>query len=185
MRAWSPLSLLRRCPMFPVWRQKVNNSCLIVLCLLLTSCGGTGESLTAAFKKGMNFERAKVWIEKVSFKADDNMNDQSPVTVHLVVAYTPELLGELVKLDANSYFLKADQLKVDHNGKIDVFSFDILRGQRLNDQPINLSRMSGEGAIIFARYASPGPHRSVLSDESAVLIELNKDDFKVVPQKSQ
>lgn len=157
----------------------------MALCFMLCNCGGGGEALTSAFKKGMNFERSKVWIEKISFKADDNMNDQSPVTVHLIIAYDPAVLGELVKLDANSYFLKADQMKVDNNGKMEVFSFDILRGQRLNDQSINMSRMSGEGAVIFARYASPGPHRSVLGDESAVLVELNKDDFKVVPQKSQ
>lgn len=150
----------------------------------MTGCGNSGEALVSAVKKGMNFERSKVWIEKVSFRADDNMNDQSPVTVDIVVAYDPALLGEIVKLDAQAYFLKKDQLKVDNNGKIDIFSFDILRGQRLLDQPINLSRMSGEGAIVFARYASPGPHRTVLSEESAIVVELKKDDFKIVPQKS-
>lgn len=190
MRAWVPLFLVYKHLIGLVWRQKIKSSCLtalglVAVSMLLAGCGGGGEALTSAFKKGMNFERSKVWVEKISFKAEDDMNDKSPVTVHLVVAYTPEVLGELVKMDANAYFLKADQMKVDNNGKMEVFPFDILCGQRLNDQLISLSRMTGEGAVIFARYASPGPHRAVLGEESSVLIEMNKDDFKVVPQKSQ
>lgn len=185
MGSWNALSLRNKCPIHSVWRQKVNNPCLWGLCLLLAGCGNSADALVSAVKKGMNFERSKVWIEKISFRADDNMNDQSPVTVNVVVVYDAALLAEVVKLDAQAYFQKADQLKVDNNGKMDVFSFDIMRGQRLLDQPISLSRMSGEGAVVFARYASPGPHRALLNDESAVVVELNKDDFKIVPQKSQ
>lgn len=185
MSAWSALSFSKKIPIISVWREKVNNSCLVVFFLLLAGCGNSGEALVSAVKKGMNFERSKVWIEKISFRADDNMNDQSPVTVHLVVVYDAALLGEIVKLDAQAYFQKVDQLRVDNSGKLDVFSFDILRGQRLLDQPINLTRMSGEGAVVFARYSSPGPHRALLHEESAIVVELNKDDFKIVPQKSE
>lgn len=131
----------------------------------------------------MTFDRSKVWIEKVSFRADPQMNDQSPVTVHLVIAYTPELLSEIVKMDSYKYFEKVDQLKVDNNGKIDVFSFDILVGQTLLDQPITMSKMSGEGAVIFARYSSPGPHRALLNEESSVVVELGKDDLRIIQQK--
>jgi type VI secretion system protein len=152
---------------------------IVVLCsLILVSCGGT-DALTSALKSGMNFSRAKVWIERISFKASDDMNDTSPVTLHVVVVYDAALLAEIVKLEANAYFQKIDQLKIDNAGKLDVFPFDLIRGQRLNDQTISPSKTSGEGAVIFARYASPGPHRAVLADEHAVLVELSKDDFKV------
>lgn len=154
---------------------------LAPLLLLLTACGS--DAIISAIKSGLSLQRSKVWIERVSFRAADDMNNSSPVTVHVVVVYKPELLAELVKMDAYGYFQKADQLKIDNAGQMDVFTFDIIRGQRLNNQPISPSKMSGEGVLIFARYASPGPHRATLSEESAVMIELNKDDFRVQPLK--
>jgi type VI secretion system protein len=142
------------------------------------------DAIMSAIKSGMSFQRSKVWLERVSFRASEDMNNSSPVTIHVVVVYNPDLLKSIASMDAYAYFQKSDQLKIDNAGQIDIFSFDLIRGQRLNNQEINPTKSSGEGVIIFARYTSPGPHRAALSDESAVLVELGKDDFRVTPIKS-
>lgn len=143
----------------------------------------TSDALMTAFKAATNFQTAKVWLEKVQFKAADNVNDTSPVTVHIVIAYKPELLADLMKMDAETYFHKLPQIKSDYSGQIDVFEWDIIRGQRL-EAPITPSRVSGEGAIVFARYGSPGEHRVAIADDHEVIIQLDKLDFKVIPVKS-
>jgi type VI secretion system protein len=136
--------------------------------------------VTALKSATNNFQPAKVWLEKVQFKAADNVNDTSPVTVHIVIAYKPELLKELMKMDAETYFHKLDQLKSDYTGQIDVFEWDIIRGQRL-EAPITPSQVSGEGVVVFARYSSPGDHRVAIADDHEVIIQLDKLDFKVIP----
>ncbi len=155
---------------------------ILALCsIVLVGCGA--DAVTSAIKSAISMQPAKVWLEKVHFKATDDVNDTSPVTVHIVVCYKPDLLADLVKMDADTYFQKADQIKTDNAGQIDVFSWDVIRGQRLNDQPITLSKVSGEGVLVFARYSSPGPHRIAVADDKEIIIQLEKLDFKVIPVK--
>lgn len=156
---------------------------LSLLSIFLISCSGPGDMIGSAFKN-MGMSGSKVWLEHVSFRASDDMNDQTPVTVHIVVVYDAALLADIVKLDASSYFEKIDQMKIDNAGKIDVFPFDLIRGQRLNDQTISPSKMSGEGVVIFARYSNSGPHRAVLSDEAAIIVDLGREDFRISPVKN-
>lgn len=146
----------------------------------LTACGT--DAVVSAFKSATTFQTAKVWLEKVHFKASDNVNDTSPVTVNIVIAYKPELLAELLKMEADTYFRKVEQLKNDYKGQMDIFAWDIIRGQRL-EGVINPSRVSGEGVVVFARYSSPGAHRVAIADDREVIIQLDKLDFKVMPLK--
>lgn len=145
--------------------------------------GCTTDALMMAFKSASSFHSAKVWLEKVNFKAADNVNDTSPVTVHIIIPYKPELLKELMKMDAETYFRKLPQMKTDYVGQFDIFEWDIIRGQRL-EAPIVPSRVSGEGVLVFARYNSPGNHRAVIGEDHEVIIQLDKLDFKVIPVNS-
>lgn len=160
-----------------------NKSILSFLFVVILS--GCGSDVVTGALKGVGLPKSKVWIEQVSFKASEDMNDDAPVTVNLVVIYKPELLAEIVKMDASAFFEKIDQLKIDNAGQLDVFSWDVISGQTLNDQPVNMSKMSGEGAVIFARYSTPGPHRAVLDEQSSVTVKLDKDDFQIVATKAQ
>jgi len=155
---------------------------LIIGWLPFSLTGCTPDTFMTAFK-AVNLHSAKVWLEKVQFKAADNVNDTSPITVHIVVPYKPELLKELMKMDAETYFRKLPQIKTDYVGQFDIFEWDIIRGQRL-EAPIVLSSMSGEGVLVFARYSSPGNHRAVIGEEHEVIIQLDKLDFKVIPVNS-
>lgn len=151
--------------------------------MILSGCGA--DAVVSAFKSVVSLQPAKVWLEKVNFAASDNVNDGSPVTVHIVVVYKPELLTDLSKMDSETYFQKVEQIKLDNTGQIDVFCWDIIRGQHLNEVPVTLSKVSGEGVLVFARYSSPGPHRVAIADDREVTIQLDKLDFKVIPVKQK
>jgi type VI secretion system protein len=156
-------------------------SFLFFLGLLLSGCAS--DVVMSSIKSVLGFQPAKVWLEKVHFKAADNVNDSSPVTVHILIPYTADLLKDLMKIDADAYFQKANQIKIDNAGNLDVFSWDIIRGQRLNDVAITPSKLSGEGIVVFARYGTPGPHRAAIADDREVVISLERADFKVLPVK--
>ncbi|MBY0281199.1 MAG: hypothetical protein K2W94_03475 [Alphaproteobacteria bacterium] len=154
---------------------------LVLSSLILVGC--SSDAVVSALKSVVSLQPAKVWIEKVNFAASADVNDSSPVTVHIVIAYKPELLADLSKMDADVYFQKIEQIKLDNAGQIDVFSWDIIRGQHLNDVTITPSKVTGEGVLVFARYSSPGPHRVAIADDKEVTIQLDKLDFKVIPVK--
>ena len=69
--------------------------------------------------------------------------------------------------------------------QFDLYAWDIIRGQRLSDIPIMPTKVSGEGIIVFARYASPGPHRASIGIDREVRIDLEKHDFKITPVTPQ
>lgn len=142
--------------------------------LLLSGCG----------IKDMFFKKSKVWLTKIHFKASEQLNDDSPLTVDTVIVYSEDLLKTLLKMDADTYFSKVTQLKLDNASDIEVFSNDIVPGQ---DIIINISpsRIDGEAAIIFARYSSKGNHRLKTGEDSEITILLDKSDFKLESKKAK
>ena len=78
---------------------------LLLSSLILVGCGS--DAVVSALKSVVSLQPAKVWIEKVNFSASGDVNDSSPVTVHIVIPYKPELLADLSKMDADAYFQKS------------------------------------------------------------------------------
>ncbi|MCX7337804.1 MAG: hypothetical protein NTX76_00780 [Alphaproteobacteria bacterium] len=159
-------------------RVKLWGVLLLVTPLLL---GGCADAIVSAVKSVFSLQTAKVWLEKVCFKASNDVNDGSPVTVHILIIYKPDLLAELSKMDSDAYFQKATQIKTDNPEDLDLFKYDIIRGQKLDNVPITPSKVSGEGVLIFARYSSPGAHRVAVGSEKEIIIQLDKLDFKIIP----
>jgi len=142
--------------------------------LLLTGC----ESV----KSAIGIQQSKVWLEKVTFKATANANDSSPTKIHIVIAYKEDLAGELGKLTATDYFKKAVKLKADAGDELDVFAIDVVPDSSAS-LDITPSRSTGVIALMFARYTSPGDHRTNVGADYEIQVLLDKKDLKVVPVK--
>lgn len=156
-----------------------------VLCaLFFVVLGATGCS-NGSLQSILSLQTAKVWLNKVSFRVADDMNDSSPVTLHILIPYKEDLLSELTKMSAEEYFKRSDQIKSDNAGNLDVFSWDLIRSQKLDDEPISPSKVSGVGIVVFARYSTPGDHRISIADDEAVLIKLDKGDFSIESAKQK
>ncbi len=135
-----------------------------------------------AVKSAVGIQQSKVWLEKVHFRAAENANNTSPVKIHIVIAYKEALAAEIGKLTAADYFKKADRLKADAGTDLDVFSTDVLAGStKVLD--ITPSQSSGFVALMFARYESPGDHRTNVSADYEIQVDLAKNDLKVTPIK--
>lgn len=154
------------------------------LAFILFLNGCSSNFFSATLQTVTSFKTTPVWLHKVSFKASDNVNDSSPVTVHIVIPYTPDLYQALMQMSAHEYFAKLDQIKLDNANKIDIFEWELVRSQSLDDEPVTPTKFSGAGILVFAHYSTPGIHRSSIGEEESVLIRLNDDDFTITPLSS-
>lgn len=141
----------------------------------LISC----SDVVPAAKSAMSLEAAKVWLEKVKFKVAKDVNNNSPIAVHLLIFYDQDVLGEVSKMTADQYFEKENTLRSDNPDKIQFITWEIVPGQAMEDQEITLDKVTGVGALVFARYSSPGDHRQALADDREILISLDKLDFDI------
>lgn len=141
--------------------------------------GACSNAVMSAGKSVMSLSTAKVWLEKVQFRCDDDMNDNSPLTVHLLILYKQDVYDTLAKTTAEDYFKQAEQLKKDNPNQIDFIKWELVPGQSKEEQTITPTRMDGVGALIFARYNSPGDHRVAISDERQVRLNLEKVDLGI------
>jgi type VI secretion system protein len=149
----------------------------LACCLALGSLSGCSSSIISAAKSIAGLTPGKVWIEKVQFRIDDEMNDNSPVSVHLLIIYKQDVYDELSTMPSEDYFAKTAQLRRDNPNMIDFFTWDVVPGQAKEEQDIVASRADGVGVLIFARYKSPGDHRVVLADDRQIRLVLEKLDF--------
>lgn len=148
--------------------------CAVTVSAFLISC----ESV----KSAIGIKQSKVWLEKINFKSTANANDSAPVKIHVVIAYKEDLATELGKMDANTYFQKTKKLKSDAGEDLDVFSTDIVpdSSSSLDITPTN---SSGIVALMFARYTSPGDHRTNISADYEIQVDLDKNDLRVTSIK--
>jgi hypothetical protein len=144
------------------------------LLVVLTGC----EAIMSGLKSACNMNTAKVWLEKVTFKASEDLNDTAPVIAHVVIVYSPDLLKDLLNCDANTYFKKAQQLKDDNGDNIEVFATDIMPGRTV-DLKINPKKVTGEAALLFIRYDSKGDHRASIGKDYTITVNLGKTDFTI------
>ena len=141
--------------------------------VLLASC--SDGALAGAAK----IDKAKIWLEKVKFKVNKEVNNNAPVSVDLVVAYDAEPLGKLASLTADQYFDGKDQLKKDFADKVDFFEWEIVPGQQKEDESISLTKAYGLGGFVFGRYSTPDAHRQTLADQHVIMVHLDKKDFYI------
>ena len=107
------------------------------------------------------------------------MNDDAPVTVHVVIPYKEELKKKLSAMDAATYFKQAKKLKSDAGDDLDVFSVDVVPGA--TDTVLEITPRSSLGliALMFALYSTPGDHRTNVSADYELQVDMGSHDLKV------
>lgn len=118
---------------------------------------------------------------EVRFSVAEQANQNNPVAVDLVVVYDEALWEQVKALEAEQWFTRRDALSKsfpDESG-FSLWSWEWIPGQ---DTPVESLpyRINAVGAVVFARYLSPGPHRVVVNPFKNMVISLDPDDMAVV-----
>lgn len=158
---------------------------IVLACFIMTLSGCMGPeaefggTLSQGVSSLFSMQSAKVWLQKVNFAVHGQVNDNSPLRLDLIIVKNEELLQSMKKLTADQYFTERTQLQRDHPGQLQLYTWEILPGHKLNPMKINIEKVSSAGVIIFARYRNPGAHRHLLSNEREITINLEQHDFTV------
>lgn len=113
----------------------------------------------------------------------DELNDDSPVALDLVVVYDSSLEKELLALPATEWFAKRAQYRRDlPRNAFEVWSWEWIPGQLVNTQRFHY-RVGALSTLFFASYSTPGEHRERVGPERRITVRLEKSDFVVQSNK--
>lgn len=146
---------------------------ILTASVVMASCAP--DAVTSAAQ----LSAAKVWLQEVQFNVGKDMNGNAPVSVKVVVVHDADLYKKMGKLTAAQYFDQETGLQADHAGQFEVFSAEIVPGQKNDPLPIDIANVNAVGIWVFGRYSSPGPHRQKIATDRIIQLEMLKLDFKV------
>ena len=117
-------------------------------------------------------------IDKVSIYTEPDANQNSAIAVDLVIIYDLELVKMLGQMSAAKYFASSSQLLLDNPTLLDIWHWELVPGQIVQDFTPPQEQGDAFAAYVFANYLTPGDHRVKVSPEGNVKILLLKNDLK-------
>ncbi len=117
-------------------------------------------------------------MNSISMYATADSNNNSALAVDLVIVYNFNLLATLNQMSACTYFASVKQLLLDNPTLLDVWHWELIPGQTVQNFQPPQDKGEGFGAFVFANYLTPGDHRLRVPPDGVVNILLMKDDLK-------
>lgn len=149
----------------------------ILILGFLTGCGTLFKDLEREGEPQFN-------LNTVNIILDQDANNTSATAVDLVITYKPELMKALTKMTAEDYFKVADQIRRDYPETLRIWRWELTPGQTVTNYEINSDQEFYDpfGAIIFARYFTPGSHRIRVGSSDTIHVLVKKDDLCIIEQ---
>lgn len=116
-------------------------------------------------------------IDSVSLYADLDANQNSAIPVDMVLVYSTEVNKMISTLSASKYYQNSQQLQRDNPTALDVWHWELVPGQSVENFEINQSKGDAFDGYIFANYLTPGDHRIKISPSGEVKVLMLKEDM--------
>jgi type VI secretion system protein len=110
---------------------------------------------------------------------DNGANKDSPVAVDVVLIKDKNFWKTAPPMAAKDWFSQKSDLQRRYGKKLVVTSWEWVPGQPIPPITLKVPRFLN-GAMVFARYPSPGSHSAPLPRGGKVSISLQKEDFTMV-----
>ncbi len=121
-----------------------------------------------------------VKTDTVRLEVRADANDNSPVAVDIVAAFSPAMLNRLLGTDAAEWFKDKDTFLVNFPTDLKVESWELVPGQVVEDATLPDDLDDATGLLVFARYAGQAPYRARIDhfEEVTVILETNRFTFQ-------
>ena len=136
---------------------------LVCLVLGLVACG--------------NDQLPELTMQSVSIYTDLDANNNSATAVDLVVIYDQELVKTLGQLSASKYFSSTKQLLLDNPTLLDIWHWELVPGQIVQNFAPEQDTPMAYAAYVFANYLTDGDHRIKVAPNGIVKVLLQRDDL--------
>lgn len=113
--------------------------------------------------------------------ADADANGRRPVALDVVRVADADMAGRLDALDAAAWFRTRTALVKEGAGRLAVTSWEMVPGQTVQLHSLPPFAAKPAVTVIYARYATPGPHRRTIPGAPALEIRLERDGFTAQP----
>lgn len=121
-------------------------------------------------------------MDSVSIYAEPDANQNSAIAVDLVMIYDEELVKTLGKMSASTYFDSSKQLLLDNPTLLDIWHWELVPGQIVQDFEPPQDKGDAFAAFVFANYLTAGDHRVKVAPTGVVKILLQKNDLRNLVQ---
>lgn len=151
-----------------------------VVALLMVS--GVAFALGGCSMLGLGGEKAK-WAD-VTFAASDDVNNNSPVAVDVVLVSDAALLARLTEMPASKWFAARDDLVSTFPKGVRYRGWEIVPGQHALASGDAFAGAAVVGAFVFANYQDPGAHRVRIEHFSGhMVVKLDSNNLTVLDSK--
>jgi len=145
-------------------RKKISSYIIVLATIGLTSC--TNDLLP------------ELHIETVSIYTEPDTNQNSAIAVDLVMIYDQELVKLIGQMSAAKYFTSSKELLLDNPTLLDIWHWELVPGQIVQDFAPPQENGDAYAAYVFANYLTPGSHRIKVAPNGKVKILLMQNDLK-------
>ncbi len=124
-------------------------------------------------------DKPSAMLDTVSVTVAPTANDTTPIAIDLIAVRDKALVDKLGALTAAEWFAQREQAMRDHPTTLGLTSWELVPGQTMRVQ-----RPQAEPAwaiLVFANYASPGPHRLRVPDTRTLTLTAGEKDVELVP----
>lgn len=135
-------------------------------------------SLALVSCKSMLKPSPELMMSDVSIYADSDVNNNSAIASDLVIVYNEDLMERIGKMSACRYFASVKQLLLDNPSLLDIWHWEFIPGQSVQNFTVCQDKGKAFGAYIFANYLTPGEHRIKVAPDGVVIVRLKKDDLQ-------
>ncbi|HEY1608068.1 MAG TPA: hypothetical protein VGG24_02270 [Paraburkholderia sp.] len=141
------------------------------------------QTLTGCAMLGLSGD--KVSWSQMRITASDDMNDNSPISVDVVLVSDKTLLARLAEMPASKWFASRQDLVNAYPKGIRYLSWEVVPGQRLVVPGDVFSGPRVAGAFVFADYPGPGAHSVRLDNfKGHLVVQLNGNAFTASTSKN-
>ncbi|SOE91659.1 type VI secretion system protein [Burkholderia sp. D7] len=131
---------------------------------------------------GLSGEKAS-WSQ-VTFVASDDMNNNSPLAVDVVLVSDDAMLARLAELPASKWFAGRADLLSTFPKSLRYRGWELVPGQRVDLPDDAFTGPRVVAAFVFANYPDPGAHRVRIQKFSGhLVVQLDSNNFSVADTK--
>ena len=143
---------------------------MLISCALV-SCGVP----RGVVRKTTGLASGKLSLE-VTISAAANQN--SPVAVDVLLIKDKALLKTIQGMPASEWFSKKAQWQPRIPKAFELKQWEWVPGQQVQLPPVAVGS-DVKGVVLFAKYATPGPHIALIPSRGRVCVSLNEQDFSI------
>ncbi|WP_408433015.1 hypothetical protein [Paraburkholderia fungorum] len=157
--------------------RRISRRCARVLMAMGCAC-----VLASCGMLGLSGEKAS-WSH-VTLVASDDVNNNSPVAIDVVLVSDDVMLARLADLPASKWFAGRADLLSTFPASLRYRSWEVVPGQRLDLPADAFAGPRVVAAFVFANYPDPGAHRVRIQKFSGrLVVQLDSNSFSVVDTK--